>query len=164
MLKFAHLRLQSAVHHIRPNTYRINPFPARPQHRHFAMTVPQHTSLHKIEINVDCGEGFGNWEGGPDEELMPMIDVANVACGGHAGSPTIIGRTVEMARKHGVKVGAREWNEWQSVRKTYTTCADPGFPDKAGFGRRFIQMTSEEAYSEVYVRQTLHHARKLTSI
>ncbi|KAJ9102816.1 hypothetical protein QFC20_004923 [Naganishia adeliensis] len=96
------------------------------------MTVPQHTTLHKIEINVDCGEGFGNWEGGPDEELMPMIDVANVACGGHAGSPTIIGRTVEMARKYGVKVGAH-----------------PGFPDKAGFGRRFIQMSSEEAYAEV---------------
>lgn len=79
------------------------------QHRHFAMTVPQNPSLRKVEINVDCGEGFGQWEGGPDEDLMPMIDVANVACGGHAGSPLIMMKTVALAKKFGVKVGAREY-------------------------------------------------------
>ncbi|KAJ9104964.1 hypothetical protein QFC19_003761 [Naganishia cerealis] len=73
------------------------------------MTVPQHSSLSKIEINVDCGEAFGNWQAGPDEELMPMIDVANVACGGHAGSPVVMKRTIDLAKKFGVKVGAREW-------------------------------------------------------
>jgi hypothetical protein len=72
------------------------------------MTVPQHPGLSKIEINVDCGEAFGNWAAGPDEELMPMIDVANVACGGHAGSPVIMKRTIDLAKKFGVKVGARE--------------------------------------------------------
>jgi hypothetical protein len=72
------------------------------------MTVPQHLRLSKIEINVDCGEAFGNWAAGPDGELMPMIDVANVACGGHAGSPVIMRRTVELAKKFGVRVGARE--------------------------------------------------------
>ncbi len=66
-------------------------------------------SLERIEINVDCGEAFGNWEGGPDEELMPMIDVANVACGGHAGDPLVMRRTIAAAKKHGVKVGARKW-------------------------------------------------------
>ena len=73
------------------------------------MTIPQHSSLRKVEINVDCGEGFGQWEGGPDEDLMPMIDVANVACGGHAGSPLIMMKTVALANKFGVKVGAREY-------------------------------------------------------
>jgi UPF0271 protein len=65
--------------------------------------------LDKIEINVDCGEAFGLWEGGPDEELLPMIDVANVACGGHAGDPVTMRRTVGLCKQHGVKVGAREW-------------------------------------------------------
>jgi UPF0271 protein len=66
------------------------------------------TLLSKIEINVDCGEAFGMWEGGPDEELMPMIDAANVACGGHAGDPVTMRKTVALAKKFGIKVGARE--------------------------------------------------------
>lgn len=66
------------------------------------------TLLRRIEINVDCGEAFGLWEGGPDEELMPMIDAANVACGGHAGDPVIMQRTVALAKKNGIKVGARK--------------------------------------------------------
>jgi UPF0271 protein len=64
--------------------------------------------LRCIEINVDCGEAFGQWSGGPDEDLMPMIDAANVACGGHAGDPVIMRRTVALAKKYGVKVGARK--------------------------------------------------------
>ncbi|WVR06189.1 hypothetical protein IAU60_003219 [Kwoniella sp. DSM 27419] len=91
-----------------------------------------HSLLDRIEINVDCGEAFGAWEGGPDEELMPLIDAANIACGGHAGDPVIMRRTVALAKKHGVKVGAH-----------------PGFPDKAGFGRRVLAMTAEQAYCEM---------------
>lgn len=68
--------------------------------------------LSKIEINVDCGEAFGMWEGGPDEELMPMIDAANIACGGHAGDPVTMRKTVALAKKHGIKVGAREWKAY----------------------------------------------------
>ena len=64
--------------------------------------------LQRVEINVDCGESFGLWEGGPDEELMPLIDAANIACGGHAGDPVIMRRTVASATAHGVKIGARE--------------------------------------------------------
>jgi len=88
--------------------------------------------LERIDINVDCGEAFGHWELGPDEELMPMIDAANVACGGHAGDPVVMRRTVAACKKHGVKVGAH-----------------PGFPDKAGFGRRVLQMSPEQAYAEM---------------
>ncbi|ORY32908.1 hypothetical protein BCR39DRAFT_557462 [Naematelia encephala] len=88
--------------------------------------------LTRVEINVDCGEAFGLWEGGPDEELMPMIDAANIACGGHAGDPVIMRRAVALAKKYGVKVGAH-----------------PGFPDKAGFGRRRLDMSAEQAYAEM---------------
>lgn len=40
---------------------------------------------HPVKINVDLGEAYGNWKCGPDEELIPLIDHANVACGFHAG-------------------------------------------------------------------------------
>lgn len=40
---------------------------------------------HPVKINVDLGEGYGNFKCGPDEELIPLIDHANVACGFHAG-------------------------------------------------------------------------------
>ncbi|WWC70563.1 uncharacterized protein I206_104514 [Kwoniella pini CBS 10737] len=90
------------------------------------------TLIDKVEINVDCGEAFGSWEGGPDEALMPLIDAANVACGGHAGDPVIMRRTVALAKRYGVKVGAH-----------------PGFPDKAGFGRRVLVMSAEQAYAEM---------------
>jgi UPF0271 protein len=107
----------------------------------------QQPLLRKIEINVDCGEGFGLWEGGPDEELMPMIDAANVACGGHAGDPVTMQKTVALAKKHGVKVGARELNPIYvpSIRLT----SDPGFPDKAGFGRRMLAMSPDQVYAEM---------------
>lgn len=42
-------------------------------------------SKRKAFINVDLGEGYGNFKCGPDEELIPMIDHANIACGFHAG-------------------------------------------------------------------------------
>lgn len=64
--------------------------------------------INRIEINVDCGEAFGLWQAGPDEALMPLIDAANVACGGHAGDPVVMRRTVALAKQFGVKVGARE--------------------------------------------------------
>lgn len=35
----------------------------------------------KVHINVDLGEGYGNFKCGPDEELIPLIDHANIACG-----------------------------------------------------------------------------------
>ena len=68
------------------------------------------TTLQRIEINVDCGEAFGSWQAGPDEAIMPLIDAANVACGGHAGDPVIMRRTIALAKRYGVKVGAREFD------------------------------------------------------
>jgi UPF0271 protein len=57
-------------------------------------------------INCDMGEGFGLYRIGDDEGLMPLIDVANVACGFHASDFNHMRRTVQLAKQHGVKVGA----------------------------------------------------------
>lgn len=77
----------------------------------------------KININADIGEGYGKYTIGNDTELMPLIGSANVACGMHAGDPTIMVRTVKLALDHGVSIGAH-----------------PGFNDVWGFGRRQIRM------------------------
>ncbi len=73
----------------------------------------------KIDINCDMGESFGPWRMGADEQVMPHITSANIACGAHAGDATVMRRTVAMARSAGVAVGAH-----------------PGFADLQGFGRR----------------------------
>jgi UPF0271 protein len=82
----------------------------------------------KIDINADMGEGFGNYKIGNDEELMKYITSASVACGFHAGDPCIMKRTVELAKRNGVAVGAH-----------------PGLPDILGFGRREMKISSEDA-------------------
>lgn len=64
---------------------------------------------------------------GHDEPLMPSITSANIACGFHAGDPSVMRRTVRLARQHGVAIGAH-----------------PGFPDLVGFGRRAIQASPRE--------------------
>ncbi|OTA80579.1 hypothetical protein M434DRAFT_380976 [Hypoxylon sp. CO27-5] len=85
-----------------------------------------------IEINCDMGEGYGRWKMGPDEELMKYIDVANVACGFHAGDPSIMVRTVHLAKEHGIRVGAH-----------------PGMPDLLGFGRRRMNIAPDDMYAMV---------------
>ena len=75
------------------------------------------------KINCDMGESFGIYNAGNDEEITPLIDVANVACGFHASDPNHMRKTVELAKKNKVKVGAH-----------------PSFPDLQGFGRREMKM------------------------
>lgn len=89
-------------------------------------------SPHSIDLNSDMGEGFGNYPGGPDDALLPLISSANVACGFHAGDPRVMERTIAQARGHGVAVGAH-----------------PGFPDLVGFGRRTITATPDEIRTDV---------------
>ncbi|RFU25546.1 hypothetical protein B7463_g10793, partial [Scytalidium lignicola] len=88
--------------------------------------------VQKIEINCDMGEGFGKWKMGPDEELMKYIDVANIACGFHAGDPSLMLKTVRLAKQHGVKMGAH-----------------PGLQDLFGFGRRKIEVDPEDMYASI---------------
>ena len=78
-------------------------------------------------VNCDVGEGFGLWSLGDDEVLMPLISMANVACGFHAGDPVIMRQTVALAKEHGVRVGAH-----------------PSYPDLQGFGRRAMDMDADE--------------------
>ncbi|EGV63818.1 hypothetical protein PSN45_004113 [Yamadazyma tenuis] len=88
--------------------------------------------LPKYEINCDMGEGFGPWKMGPDEDIMPLIDRANIACGGHASDPSIMLKTIKLAKKYGVAVGAH-----------------PGLPDKQGFGRRSWAIAPDDVYTMV---------------
>ena len=69
-------------------------------------------------LNCDMGESYGPWEKGADAAVMPLIDWANIACGGHAGDPDTMARTLALAATHGVKAGAH-----------------PGYPDRRNFGR-----------------------------
>jgi UPF0271 protein len=78
-------------------------------------------------INCDMGEGFGLYQLGDDAGLMPLIDVANVACGFHASDFNHMRRTVQLAKQHGVQVGAH-----------------PSLPDLQGFGRREMKIGREE--------------------
>ena len=86
----------------------------------------------KIDINVDMGESFGLYTLGNDEAFMPYISSANVACGFHAGDPTVMQRTVALAKAHGVQVGAH-----------------PGLADRQGFGRREMRLSMEEIHDDL---------------
>ncbi|MFQ5829114.1 MAG: LamB/YcsF family protein [Candidatus Methylomirabilia bacterium] len=80
-----------------------------------------------IDLNCDMGESYGRWTLGADEAIMPFITSANVACGFHGGDPHVMRKTVELALKHDVAVGAH-----------------PGLPDLMGFGRRKMDVTPQE--------------------
>jgi UPF0271 protein len=82
-----------------------------------------------VDLNCDMGEGFGVYPASSDSELMKYITSANIACGFHAGDAATIRRTVKLALENNVAIGAH-----------------PGLPDLAGFGRREMRITPEEAY------------------
>jgi UPF0271 protein len=88
--------------------------------------------MHGIDLNSDVGESFGRWVLGDDEAMFGSVTSANVACGFHAGDPTTLRRTCELAARSGVVVGAQV-----------------GYRDLAGFGRRFIDMDPHELTDEV---------------
>lgn len=80
-----------------------------------------------VDLNSDVGESFGPYKMGNDEELFPFITSANIACGFHAGDPGTIRKTLELAAKHKVAVGAH-----------------PGYPDRLHFGRVALPYSPEE--------------------
>jgi UPF0271 protein len=86
----------------------------------------------RIDINCDLGESYGEFKFGNDEKIMPYITSANVACGFHAGDPVTIAKTISLAKKYKVAVGAH-----------------PGFPDLMGFGRREMQMSDVEVKNSI---------------
>lgn len=73
------------------------------------------------------GESFGIWKMGNDEQIMPYIDMANLACGFHASDPLTMSNSVSLANKYSVEIGAH-----------------PSYWDLEGFGRRHIAYSLDE--------------------
>ena len=82
-----------------------------------------------IDLNADVGESFGHYRIGHDEALIPLVSSVNIACGFHAGDATTMRRSVELALRHDVAIGAH-----------------PGLPDLAGFGRREMAVSAQDVY------------------
>lgn len=80
-----------------------------------------------LSLNCDLGESFGAWKMGLDDQVMPFIDQANIACGFHAGDPVVIKKTLLAAKRNNVQVGAH-----------------PSYPDISGFGRRSMKIPAVE--------------------
>ena len=78
----------------------------------------------KVDLNCDLGEAFGNYSFGGDNQIIPLITSANIACGFHAGDQHVMNQTVELAKANGVGIGAH-----------------PGLPDLQGFGRRNMDLS-----------------------
>jgi UPF0271 protein len=85
-----------------------------------------------IDLNADIGEGFGHWKLGDDDALLALITSANVACGFHAGDPPTMRRVCEHAVAGGVRIGAQV-----------------GYRDLAGFGRRAMDIASDDLQSDI---------------
>ncbi len=86
----------------------------------------------RINLNADLGEGYGPWKMGDDAAMLDIVASANIACGGHAGDPDTMRRTLRLARERGVSVGAH-----------------PSYPDLQGFGRRAMALSPAELESQV---------------
>lgn len=91
----------------------------------------------EIDINCDLGEGLGN-----DHAIMPYISSCNIACGGHAGDSTTMRKTIALAKKHHVKIGAH-----------------PSYPDRANFGRNNLDISAEEL--TITIRDQIQTLRSL---
>lgn len=88
--------------------------------------------MYRVDLNCDLGESFGAYTIGLDKEILPFVTSANIACGFHGGDPGVMRKTVLLALQNGVAIGAH-----------------PGLPDLIGFGRRNMEITSQEAYDMV---------------
>lgn len=85
-----------------------------------------------IDLNSDVGESFGNWTIGDDAAIFTSVSSANVACGFHAGDPSVIAQTCREAVAASVTIGAHV-----------------GYRDLAGFGRRFLDCSATELADDV---------------
>lgn len=94
--------------------------------------MQQQAAAKSVDLNCDMGESYGVYRLGRDEELLPHVTSANIACGFHAGDPSVMRRSVELCLERGVAIGAH-----------------PGLPDLIGFGRREMRISPQEAYDLV---------------
>jgi len=80
-----------------------------------------------MKLNCDMGESYGAWTMGMDADVMPYVDMANIACGFHASEPMTMAKTVSLAKQYKVSIGAH-----------------PSYPDLLGFGRREMHFSASE--------------------
>ncbi|MBG5949710.1 MULTISPECIES: LamB/YcsF family protein [Proteus] len=85
-----------------------------------------------VDLNSDLGESFGQWTMGNDDAVLEIVSSANIACGFHAGSPDGILKTLKAAKQHNVAIGAHV-----------------AYPDLVGFGRRNMDIASDELTADV---------------
>ena len=85
-----------------------------------------------VDLNADLGESYGRWSLGDDEAMLEVVTSANVACGFHAGDPATLLEVCRQAVARGVVIGAQV-----------------GYPDLAGFGRRFLDMSAADLTAAV---------------
>ena len=85
-----------------------------------------------IDLNCDLGEWITYNGPDLDKAIMPYISSCNIACGGHIGNEISMRWTVILAKKNNVQVGAH-----------------PSYPDRTGFGRRQIEMSSSELKNSI---------------
>lgn len=97
--------------------------------------------MNRIDLNADLGESFGAWRMGDDAGVMPWITSANIACGFHAGDPSIMRATILLCVRHGVAIGAH--TSW---------------PDLQGFGRREMDIAPDEVYAQTLYQVGALHA------
>lgn len=83
--------------------------------------------MYQVDLNCDLGESFGAYKIGMDEQILPLISSANIACGFHAADPLVMEKTTALAAANGIGMGAH-----------------PGFPDLQGFGRREMKLSPAE--------------------
>lgn len=80
-----------------------------------------------MKLNADLGESYGHWQFDADANVMPYIDMANIACGYHAGDANAMHAAIVSAKTYGVEIGAH-----------------PSYPDLQGFGRRSMRIPRPE--------------------
>lgn len=94
--------------------------------------IEEGTQQAHVDLNSDIAESFGRYTLGLDEQIIPLVSSVNIACGMHAGDPCVMRKTVRCAKEAGVAIGAH-----------------PGYPDLQGFGRRDLNLSSDEVYAFV---------------
>ncbi|MCP2194404.1 LamB/YcsF family protein [Williamsia deligens] len=86
----------------------------------------------QVDLNADLGEGFGVWTLGDDPAMLSVVTSANIACGFHAGDPAGLRRVCAAAVAAGVRIGAQV-----------------SYPDRVGFGRRFVDVGHDDLVADV---------------
>jgi UPF0271 protein len=95
-------------------------------------TISVPAERRSIDLNADVGEAADDAGVAVERGLLGLVTSAHIACGGHAGDDESMQATVRAALEAGVRVGAH-----------------PSYPDRAGFGRRPMEMAPSDLASSL---------------